>query len=78
MNRTAVTRLTGSSFCVVHSVLFAFIIVCNFNRVGSAIAPAVAAMYRGESADKPSSEQNSRVKDCATSDHADGLSKIFR
>ena len=68
--------LTGSSFCEVHSVRFSFMIVCNLRRVGSAIAPAVAAMYRGESAESPSREQNSRVKELATSVHADGLLKI--
>lgn len=31
--------------------------------MGSAIAPAVAAMYKGESADSPNNEQNSRVNE---------------
>lgn len=72
-NRHHTGRLTGSSFCVVHSVRFAFMIVCSLRRVGRAIAPAVVAMYRGESAERPRSEQNSRVKEFATSVHADGL-----
>ena len=65
--------LTGSSCCVVHSVRFSFMIVWSLRRVGKAIAPAVAAMYRGESADKPRSEQNSRVKALARSSQASSL-----
>src|SRR4051794_3101620 len=41
---------TGNSSCVVHSVRFSFTIEASLRRVGSAIAPAVAAMYRGDSA----------------------------
>ena len=47
-------------------------IVCSFSKVGRAIAPAVAAIYNGESAESPKSEQNSRVKVCATSPQAVG------
>lgn len=70
--------LTGSSFCDVHSVRFAFMMVCSFSSVGRAIAPAVVAIYKGESADSPRSEQNSRVNDSETSSQADGLLKIDR
>ena len=68
--------LTGSSFWVVHSVRFTFMMVCSLSNVGNAIAPAVAATYSGESADSPSNEQNSRVKEFATSSHAEWLLKI--
>lgn len=70
--------LTGSSFWDVHSVRLAFMIVWSFSNVGRAIAPAVVAMYKGESADSPSSEQNSRVNDSETSSQADGLLKMVR
>ena len=52
--------------------------VCNFSSVGRAIAPAVVAMYNGESAERPNSEQNSRVNDRETSLQADGLVKMDR
>ena len=71
-------NLTGSSCCVVHSVLFSFIIVCNLSSVGRAMAPAVAAMYRGDSADKPSKEQNSRVNDVARYSQVSSFRNVWR
>ena len=67
---------TGSSCCVVHSVRFSFIIVCSFNSVGKAMAPAVEAINSGESAESPSREQNSRVKEIANSFQASSLWNI--
>ncbi len=61
---------TGNSFSEVHSVRFCFWMVWSFMSVGRAIAPAVAATYSGESADSSSKEQNSRVKEVATSSQA--------
>lgn len=55
---------------------FSFTIEASFRSVGRAIAPAVAAMYSGDSADRPSREQNSRVKEEETSDHAERVSKV--
>lgn len=77
-DRESSSILTGSSFWVVHSVRFAFMMVCSFSSVGRAIAPAVVAMYNGESAERPNSEQNSRVNDRETSLQADGLVKMDR
>lgn len=39
------------------------------------MAPAVAAMKSGESAERPSREQNSRLKEWATSSQAESLEK---
>lgn len=61
---------TGNSLAVVHSVRFSLTIVANFSRVGRAIAPAVAAMYSGDSAERPRRAQNSLVNDAETSSHA--------
>jgi len=67
---------TGSSSCVVHSVRFSLTMDANLRRVGNAMAPAVAAIYSGDSAERPRREQNSRVKDPETSSHAVSVSKV--
>ena len=67
---------TASSSCVVHSVRFTFTIDASFNSVGKAIAPAVTATYSGDSAESPSKEQNSLVKDVQTSVQEDDDEKV--
>lgn len=61
---------TGNSLTVLHSVFLSFIMAAIFSSVGKAIAPAVAAIYSGDSAASPSNEQNSLVNACAASAHA--------
>jgi len=60
---------TGNSFTVLHAVFFSLLMLVILRRVGRAIAPAVAAMYRGDSAERPRREQNSFVKEWETSAH---------
>ena len=50
--------------------------LASLSKVGNAIAPAVAAIYRGDSAERPSREQNSLVNELAASSQAVSLMKI--
>ena len=53
---------TGSSFTDVHCPPDVARTWRTLESVGSEIDPAVMAVYRGELLDRPSREQNSRVK----------------
>ncbi len=69
---------TGSSCSVVHSVCFALTMSASLSSVGRAMAPAVTARDSGDSAARPSSEQNSRVKAAEISLQAVAPAKIPR